>query len=171
MKQVEKKERYIKFLELLRKILIFILISIPVIYIVILIINRRSLDTTKVIISIGCAGVQLFCTGGLIYEMELFIKTNRLSIENDKQREIVMNKLNSIKKEYVEIFPKSYEIFEKAQKIRDENGLDIRFFAKIVSCNAIQISCILFVEDHEIEFEKAILVNNFLYFNNYYLIK
>ena len=171
MKQVEKKERCIKFLELLRKILIFIFISIPVIYIVILIINRRSLDATKVIISIGCAGVQLFCTGGLIYEMELFIKTNRLSIENDKQREIVMNELKSIKKEYVEIIPKSYEIFEKAQKIRDEGGLDIRFYAKIISSSEIQISCILFVEDQRIEFEQPIIVNNFLYFKENYCIK
>ncbi len=171
MKQVEKKERSIKFLELLRKIMIFIFISIPVISIVILIINGKFLEMNNVMISIGCAIGELFCIGFIIYEIEWLIKTKHLSIENDKQCEIVMNKLNSIKKEYVEIFPKSYDIFGKAQKIRDADGLDIRFYAKVISSNAIQITCILLIEDHRIEFEKPIVVNNFLYFNENYFIK
>lgn len=171
MKQEKKKERSIKFLELLRKILIFIFISIPIVSVVMLIINRSSLEMDNVIIFIGCAVVELFCFGGLIYEIKLLIRKKCLSIENDKQCEIVMNKLNSIKKEYVEIVPKSYDVFGKAQKIRDEDGLDIRFYTKIISSNAIQISCILFVEDHRIEFEKPIVVNNFLYFNENYSIE
>lgn len=171
MKQVEKKERSIKFLELLRKIMIFIFISIPVISIVILIINGKFLEMNNVMISIGSAIGELFCIGFIIYEIELLIKTKHLSIENDKQCEIVMNKLNSIKKEYVEIFPKSYDVFGKAQKIRDEDGLDICFYAKVISSNAIQITCILFIEDHRIEFENPIVVNNFLYFNENYFIK
>ena len=89
MKQVEKKERSIKFLELLRKIMIFIFISIPVISIVILIINGKFLEMNNVMISIGCAIGELFCIGFIIYEIEWLIKTKHLSIENDKQCEIV----------------------------------------------------------------------------------
>ena len=173
MKQEGKKERSIKFLEILRKILIFIFISIPVVSVIMLIRGINSVESTDdVIIPIIVSSLlEMICFGGLVNEIEWLIRKKYLSIENDRQCEIVINELKSIKKEYVEILPKSNKVFERAQRIRDENGLDIHFFAKIVSCNAIQISCILFVEDHEIEFEKAILVNNFLYFNNYYLIK
>lgn len=173
MKQEGKKERSIKFLEILRKILIFIFISIPVVSVVMLIRGINSVESTDdVIIPIIVSSLlEMICFGGLVNEIEWLIRKKYLSIENDRQCEIVINELNSIKKEYVEIFPKSYDVFGKAQKIRDEDGIDIRFYAKVISSNAIQITCLLFIGDYGIEFDKAILVNNFLYFNKNYFIK
>lgn len=163
MVKLKAMERSKFFLDFLKKVFLCTIICLCIVTGYIMISTEKFFANFVALIC--CIGVCLIL-GISINVIEQRINLKNLEIENYKIYKILMKKKGSI-----EVVPRNYKIFKRAQEMRDKNGLDVRFYAKAVSEDETEIKCLMYVDDHIIPYGDAIKVSNFLEFNNDFYVK
>lgn len=102
--------------------------------------------------------------------LEKKVEEAEVHVNNCEQCVIIIEKLKSKNRALVQIEPKDYEVYEYWQKMRDQEGYDVRFFAKVISDNEIEIKVAKFDEDIPVELEIPERVNDFIFFEKHYKI-